>query len=164
MDAVCRALFERVTARVPSERVISSFRDAYLGEWSRGVRYIAGVDALLAELARRFTLVLVTNTHHARLVHDHLRACGIAPHLSAVVTSVEHSKRKPSGCIFEQALRQTGGTPSRSVHIGDSFSADYGGAKAAGLGALLLDPDERHDIPAQDRLQNIFDVRARLAC
>ena len=106
----------------------------------QGVWYIPGVQELLVELAESFTLVLVTNTHHAPLVHNHLQAMGVAHHFATVVTSVEHGKRKPSACIFEQALALSAGNPETSVYVGDTFAADYLGATDAGLRCLLIDP------------------------
>src|SRR5262249_3100012 len=75
----------------------------YLDEWNGGVHYISGVPDLLEDLGRRFTLVLVTNTHHADLVHKNLRATGLVQHFTAVIASVEHGKRKPSPRIVEHA-------------------------------------------------------------
>jgi putative hydrolase of the HAD superfamily len=135
----------------------------YLSEWNKGVRYIPGARELLVELADSFTLVLVTNTHHAALVHGHLQAMRVAEHFATVVTSVEHGKRKPSACIFERALALSSGKPETSIYVGDSLAADYVGATSAGLRCLLIDPDRRHDVPEANRITHILDARARLA-
>jgi FMN phosphatase YigB (HAD superfamily) len=45
----------------------------------------------------------------------------VAHAFSAVVTSVEHGKRKPAASIFEQALKITGGRSDQSIYVGDSF-------------------------------------------
>jgi len=87
---------------------------------------------------------------------------GAGPYFAAVITSVEHGKRKPSPCIFDQALTRTGGTPKAAVHIGDSFSADYRGATEAGLRCFLIDPELRHHVPEADRLTRVLDVPGRL--
>jgi putative hydrolase of the HAD superfamily len=162
MDAVCVAYLQSMLGRHPGAATVERFRDAYLAEWNKGVQYVPGVTELLANLAERFTLAVVTNTHHAELVHRHLDAMGAGPYFAAVITSVEHGKRKPSRCIFDQALARTGGTPEAAVYIGDSFSADYRGATDAGLRCFLIDPESRHDVPETDRLTQVFEVLARL--
>jgi putative hydrolase of the HAD superfamily len=163
MDVVCEQFLSRVLPVRPDSGIVSLFRDTYLSEWNKSVRYVSGVRELLAELAEYFTLVLVTNTHHADLVHGHLHAMGLAQHFARVVTSVEHGKRKPSACIFERALALSSGKPETSVYVGDSFAADYLGATNAGLRCLLIDPERRHDVPDVNRIAHVLDVRALLA-
>jgi putative hydrolase of the HAD superfamily len=162
MDTLCTSFLSQVLPRAPSPPLVSRFRDAYLGEWNKGVRDIPEVGPLLSDLARRYTLALVTNTHHAELVFGHLRRMELERHFAVVVTSVEHGRRKPSPCIFARALRACGGTADPALYIGDSYTADYQGAGAAGLHRLLIDPDRRHDIPAAHRLDGILDLRVRL--
>jgi len=162
MDAVCACFLEGTLPRVPDPSTIALFRDTYLEEWNRGVAYLPGVRELLEELSESFTLVLVTNTHHADLVRAHLAAMDVARHFKDVVTSVEHGKRKPSSCIFERALASSAGKPEASVYVGDSFEADYLGATRAGIESWLIDPAHRHDVPETARLGHILDVRARL--
>lgn len=163
MDAVCTEFLKRTLRRVPDEATVVAFRDSYLSEWNKGVRYIDGVDALIGALAKRFVLGVVTNTHHADLVHSHLRAMNVVHYFAGVTTSVEHGRRKPCASIFERALLENGGAPGTAVYVGDSFGADYQGATEAGLRGLLIDPERRHPVPQQDRLESILEVRDRLA-
>jgi putative hydrolase of the HAD superfamily len=162
MDELCAAFLPGVLPQAPDHTLLASFRDVFLDEWSQGVRYIPEVAGLLEQLSRRFTLVLVTNTHHAALVHGHLRRMGVDRHLHSVVTSVEHGRRKPSACIFHRALEQAGGRAESAVYVGDSYAADYQGALQAGLRPLLIDPQQRHAVPAEHRIANVLDVRALL--
>jgi putative hydrolase of the HAD superfamily len=162
MDAVCEAFLPPVLRRHPGAEALATFRDIYLTEWNKGVQYLPGVTPLLMSLADRFTLVLVTNTHHADLVHKHLDAMDALPHFAAVITSVEHGKRKPSRSIFDHALARTGGMAETAVFVGDSFSSDYLGATAAGLRGLLIDPECRSDAPEFDRLTHVLEVADRL--
>jgi putative hydrolase of the HAD superfamily len=159
MTDVCAEFLRRALPATPHPEVVAAFRDAYLDEWNKGVGYIAGVNALLADLACRHTLVLVTNTHHAALVHGHLEAMGVGQHFHSVVTSVEHGKRKPSPAIFLDALARSHGRAAEAVYVGDSYAADYQGAAGAGLRCLLLDPRRVHDVPAADRLVDILELR-----
>jgi len=163
MDAVCAAFFRRILGRLPDQDTLSLFRDTYLREWNQGVVYLPGLRDLLSALARRFTLVLVTNTHHTELVLGHLREMNIASCFSGIFTSIDHGRRKPSPSIFERALSETGGSAASAAYVGDSFAADYCGATGAGLRCLLIDPQRRCDIPEQDRVIDVFEAAARLA-
>lgn len=162
MDAVCASFLSRVLPAPPDAALLPRFRDAFLAEWSRGVRYLPAVPELLARLAQRHTLVLVTNTHHAELVHGHLRAMEVHARFHSVVTSVEHGRRKPSPCIFQRALAGAAGKPESAVYVGDSFSADYEGALAAGLHPLLIDPERRHPVPDAHRIASVSETLARV--
>jgi putative hydrolase of the HAD superfamily len=162
MDEVCEEFLRRVLPRPASAEVIARFRDTYLMEWNRGVEYIPGVTSLLEDLSERFSLGLVTNTHHADLVRDHLKKTGAAQYFPTVIHSVEHGKRKPSRSIFETAIARSDGTPKTAVYIGDSYATDYLGAIGAGLRGLLIDPDRRHDVPRSDRLAHVLEARTLL--
>ncbi|HMI92178.1 MAG TPA: HAD family hydrolase [Polyangiales bacterium] len=162
MDELIAAFLPAVLPRAPDDALSTSFRDAFLDEWSQGVHYIPQVAELLEQLAQRFTLVLVTNTHHAELVHGHLRKMGVDRHFHSVITSVEHGRRKPSPCIFHRALEQAGGRVEAAVYVGDSYTADYQGALQAGLRPLLIDPEQRHAVPAEHRLASVLDARMLL--
>jgi putative hydrolase of the HAD superfamily len=158
MDAVCDAFLRLVLPRAPDLDVVGRFRDCYLGEWNKGVRYIPSLAGLLDDLSQRFALAVVTNTHHADLIHRHLEAMNVGHYFRAVVTSIEHGKRKPSRCIFDRALEATAGTPEQSVYVGDSYPADYVGAVQAGLRCLLIDPQSQSDVPARDRLSDVLET------
>jgi putative hydrolase of the HAD superfamily len=162
MNEVCEVIITRALERAPSATFIERFRDTYLAEWNRGVRYIPGVPELLDQLSREYCLALVSNTHQASVVLAHVDALGLRPYFSAIVTSIEHGRRKPSTCIFERALSLTEGTPESAVYVGDSYSADYLGATQAGLRCLLIDERRAHPIPEHARLACILDLAAAL--
>lgn len=161
-DVTTRFLTEVLGPDFPPT-VMTTFRDTYLQEWSKGVRYIEGVPALLNQLKQRYTLVLVTNTHSADFVRSHLRGMGITEHFSLVVTSIEHGKRKPCAAIFQDALKASGGDHHHALYIGDSFTNDYVGATGVGIRCLLIDPHKKYDIPAQDRITHILDLQNLLS-
>ena len=86
----------------------------------------------------------------------------VAHLFSEVVTSVEHGKRKPHASIFERALNLTGSSSENALYVGDSFAADYIGAKGVGMRCLLIDPNKKQDIPEKDRISSVLDVPAML--
>jgi putative hydrolase of the HAD superfamily len=155
---VLRALL----GRAPSAAQAAALAAAYLHEWNAGVSYPAGVARLVAGLARRYRLAVVTNTHQADLVPGHLAAMRIDRCFEAVVTSVEVGWRKPHPAIYAAALGRVGADPARTVFAGDTYDADYAGPAAAGMTAFLIDPEGRYDIPAGRRLRSLADLPGRL--
>jgi putative hydrolase of the HAD superfamily len=66
-------------------------------------------------------------------IGEQLEQAGLAPYLSAIVSSAETGAEKPDPKVFEEALRRVSVRPERAIHIGDD-KADQAGALAAGLG------------------------------
>jgi len=67
-----------------------------------------------------------------------LRDAGLASYLDTVTYSFEAGAEKPNPRIFHSALARAGTTPDRVLMVGDSYEADYLGARHAGLHAVLL--------------------------
>lgn len=67
-----------------------------------------------------------------------LEDLGLAPHLDTVTYSMDVGAEKPHPKIFKTALARAGAPPEQVLMVGDSFEADYLGARRAGLHALLL--------------------------
>ena len=76
-----------------------------------------------------------------------LRRLRLESYFEAIVISCEVAFHKPSPVIFEQAAHQLG-IPARNIlHIGDSRTEDFEGARSAGFQAFLVDrpkADLRH--------------------
>ena len=60
-------------------------------------------------------------------------------HFDGVVVSALVGSSKPAREIFDTALALAGVAAHEALHVGDSPSEDYDGARNAGLPALLLD-------------------------
>ncbi len=163
MDASVAGFLNNVFGPDHSSELANTFRDTYLQEWSKGVQYIDGVPALLKRLKQRYTLALVTNTHSADFIHSHLHKMQITETFSMIVTSVEHGKRKPHTSIFQHALRTVGCESHHALYIGDTFTADYLGANGVGMRCLLIDPRQKQNIRAEDRIANVLDIQRVLS-
>ncbi len=95
--------------------------------------------AVLDALRRRgLRLVVVSNSNGT--VAELLRVVGLADHVDAIVDSGIVGVEKPSPKIFECAAALVDVRPEEAVHVGDLYSVDVVGARAAGCGAILLDP------------------------
>jgi len=64
---------------------------------------------------------------------------GLAPYFDFIVVSARVGCSKPNPCIFREMLRQAGTSPERTLHVGDSLSADVRGAQALGITGVLVD-------------------------
>lgn len=153
-------LFEAyVSTRVPKARPKSAeFVETYLAEWSRPVRLIEGVEEMLDTLrARGHRTGVVSNTHHAALVSDVLRRFGILDPFDAVITSVEHGKKKPHPSIYRSALAAIGAMPGDAVFVGDSHVPDYEGPRALGIRAYLVGPPSA-GVPLEHHLGHVTEI------
>lgn len=70
---------------------------------------------------------------------DVLAAFDLAPAFDVVCLSFHAGYRKPDRRLFEAAMSQCGGAPTRAAHVGDSVRSDIQGALAAGMHAIHLD-------------------------
>jgi putative hydrolase of the HAD superfamily len=163
MTRAAAAVLRALLGRPPSAAQSAALAAACLREWNAGVSYPRGAAALVAGLAGQYRVAVVTNTHQPDLVPGHLAAMRADRYVEAVVTSVEVGWRKPHPAIYAAALRRLGADPACTVFAGDTYDADYAGPAAAGITAFLIDPDHRHDIPADRRLSSLADLPGRLA-
>jgi putative hydrolase of the HAD superfamily len=73
-------------------------------------------------------------------VRSVLEATGLAAHLDFVVDSAVVGVEKPDPRIFSIALGEARVEPAEALYVGDLYSVDVLGARAAGIEAILLDP------------------------
>jgi putative hydrolase of the HAD superfamily len=72
-----------------------------------------------------------------------LKTLNLAEYFTSVTISTEVGAAKPDSQIFTAALQKHNGIAEDVLHIGDSFKADYCGAKAAGLKAIWLNREQK---------------------
>jgi putative hydrolase of the HAD superfamily len=92
-----------------------------------------------------------------------LHELDLAAWFEALVISARVGYNKPHPGIFEAALARTGVAPGDALHVGDSFRNDVLGARALGIGAVLIargvPPGGRpSDVPADDPVPVIADL------
>jgi putative hydrolase of the HAD superfamily len=90
-------------------------------------------EQILGALARRVRLGLCSNFSHSAMALGLLDDCGFRSHLDALVISDAIGIRKPRAEIFEAVLGELGVAPEEALHVGDSLSADIGGAAPLGI-------------------------------
>jgi putative hydrolase of the HAD superfamily len=120
---------------------------AALIAWRRGYNLPKGLwtvaepaaQAALA-LARRSGLATAVISNSNGTVAETLDALGLARHLDFVIDSSQVGVEKPDPRIFRLALTRAGVEPAQAAYVGDLYSIDVLGARAAGLHAILMDP------------------------
>jgi HAD superfamily hydrolase (TIGR01509 family) len=63
----------------------------------------------------------------------------LAPFFDAILDSAVEGVEKPDPRLFLLALERLGALPGEAVHVGDFYSVDVVGARAAGIRPVLLD-------------------------
>jgi putative hydrolase of the HAD superfamily len=121
-----------------SQRVVQDLRAAHppFGPWSVRLPEAPGALQALRRLGLRLAVVSNSNGTVARLLEE----LDLARWLDVVVDSAVVGVEKPDPRIFHHAAAALGVEPGESVHVGDLYSVDVVGARAAGARAILLDP------------------------
>lgn len=91
---------------------------------------------VLATLAQRYRLGVITNFDHAPTVRDILARDGLDPYLATVIISSEIGWRKPHRTMFLTAIERLGISATDALFVGDNFELDVVGASHAGLTAV----------------------------
>ena len=137
-----RAVVDRVTRAAGGVPEFDAYFDRLYAHYASAPAwrvYPEVPDVLEALRARGLRLAVVSN-FDTRLP-PLLDALGLATFFDAVVCSGETGAAKPDGAIFARALAALGVEASEALHVGDSREADYEGARAASIEALLVDRD-----------------------
>jgi putative hydrolase of the HAD superfamily len=102
----------------------------------------SGVRELLADLADRGSLGLISNTgwSSGRALRPVLGDLGLLPHFTTLAFSDEVGWAKPDARIFRRVLKGLRAEPETVLHVGDGLASDVRGAKALGMATLWLAP------------------------
>jgi len=133
-----RRLFEHfgVTA---ADTLSAATATLYRNQYLDARRATAGAAALL-EAVRRHAPVGIVSNNMLQEQREKLEHCGLAAHVDVLVVSEEAGVSKPDPAIFRIALDALSVRPEDAVMVGDSWSADVVGARAAGIRAVWFNP------------------------
>ena len=152
--------------RVPDEDVVHAAdvlgwtRNAWLWRWP-----IASSVATLRRLHEAAVPIGVVSNASGQIA-DVLRRSGVCQvgdgdhtPVRVIVDSHVVGVSKPHAEIFDHALHMFAGiAPERIGYVGDSVTMDIGGARAAGLHAILLDPYDDHPDADFDRVRSLAEL------
>src|SRR6185295_5700585 len=115
--------------------------EVYSGAFVDALPPPPGRAALLARLAERHRVAILSNWPLAVTIDRYAEAAGWTTSLAAIVVSQRVGTIKPHPAIFA-AARAALGTPEPAagaiLHVGDDWAADVVGAKRAGWRAAWL--------------------------
>jgi putative hydrolase of the HAD superfamily len=95
------------------------------------------MPTLIALRMRGIRMAVVSNWD--RRLRQTLGELGVAPFFETLCISSEVGAEKPHAPIFRSALDAFGLEPQLVLHLGDSLRDDYEGARAMGMGAILVE-------------------------
>jgi HAD superfamily hydrolase (TIGR01509 family) len=93
--------------------------------------------ALRALREQGLKLVVVSNSNGT--LRMKMGRLGLVPLVDVLFDSFEEKVEKPDPRFFQIALDRSGADPATTLHVGDLYSIDVVGARAAGLRAVLFD-------------------------
>jgi putative hydrolase of the HAD superfamily len=144
----------------------TTYRDRY----REARRAVPGVGVLLPLVKARARVGVVSNNLLAEQ-REKVVVCGLDVFIDTLVVSEEAGVAKPDPAIFGIALGRLGCRADEAVMVGDSWSADVAGARAAGIRAIWFNrsgeapPEDDRSIaqlralePADAVLRVIFDA------
>jgi putative hydrolase of the HAD superfamily len=118
---------------------VDAWRRAYnlpVGLWNTAdPDAAAALDAVRAAGVRS---AVISNSNGT--IRSLMTRLGLIDRLDFVIDSGEEGVEKPDPRIFQTALARAGIKPEETAYIGDLYSIDVRGARAAGLRPILLDP------------------------
>lgn len=118
--------------------------DVFLQLTNRYFSVLPDAARVVRLLAERYPLTIISNgfkeVQYYKFAHSGLEDC-----FTHILISEEVGINKPQPGIFEIALAKNGITNAEAVMIGDSYSSDIAGAKAAGIDQIWL-----HDGPTDE--------------
>ena len=123
-------------------------------------KYFPEVKQALSDLKGDYSLGLISNTD--RTGAEYARKTDLNKYFDCIVLSYEAGYAKPNRRIYEMAVEELGVKPAECWMVGDSVTADVEGAHKAGLNALLLDREGRHDKQRYPTIRDLTEVRMNI--
>jgi len=138
LRARCAAVLWRALPPLPE--LAGADAETMTGVLLSALRFTAYPDARpLLERVRAMGIRAVVVSNWDVSLAEVLGRTGLAPLLDDVIVSAVVGAAKPSPVIFAAALERAGARAEDCVHVGDSPQQDVAGARAAGIGPVLLD-------------------------
>jgi putative hydrolase of the HAD superfamily len=131
-------------------RLAAHFRDP--ASWAIYEDVLPTLEALNAQ-----GLLLAVVSNWDSYLPKLLEGLELLEHFQTISVSAIEETGKPQPEIFRRTCERLGVAAAEALHVGDSLSEDYQGARAAGLSALLLDRQERH-AEVRERIRTLTEL------
>jgi putative hydrolase of the HAD superfamily len=139
-DRYLRYLLESLGMTAPADvEAVERWRlrhNAPVGLWTRADP--AAAAALARAKSAGLVVGVISNSNGT--VSGTLEATGLAAHIDFVLDSSVVGVEKPDPRIFRLGCDRAGVDAAAAVYVGDLYSVDVLGARAAGLAGILIDP------------------------
>ena len=135
-----RRLLELGSVSDAAERAVAAAR-CYRQAYEQGWQPVAGAVELVTALKRAGIAVIVVSNNIVSEQRKKIERCSLGACIDALVTSEEVGVQKPAPEIFHIALAHADASPEEAVMIGDSWTNDIEGARAAGIRSIWLNRD-----------------------
>jgi HAD superfamily hydrolase (TIGR01509 family) len=143
--------------------LLQALLETHRRELAKAAEFPPHHAALLADLAGRYRLGVVSNFDYSPTALGILEDAGVAHLFDAVVVSDAVGWRKPAPVIFAEALRRLEVAPAEALFVGDRADIDIAGAHAVGLRTAWLNPQGEGrpaGVPAPDvEIQDLEQLR-----
>lgn len=154
-------LFQELGLRRSSRETCSRY-ESHLAE---GHFFIPGAPELLAALAPRYGLYIVSNGA-AAVQHSRLDSAGVKPYFRDIFISETVGADKPSPAFFQEVFAAIPGfSRETALIVGDSLTSDIRGGVNAGIRTCWFDPHNkprRPDIVPDHRITALQQLPALL--
>lgn len=135
---IITAQSQKLTANV--ENMAHEMGAEFLQLTNRYFCLMPDAEKVVKYLAGKYPLTIISNgfkeVQYYKFEHS-----GLAKYFTHTLISEEVGINKPQPGIFEIALQRNGITADQAVMIGDSYSSDIAGAKAAGIDQIWVKGD-----------------------
>lgn len=122
-------------------------------------RIYSSVHGLLSRLKEKYKLVLTSDHSWPPNGHDILDKFGLRDYFDNIVFSGEADYRKPSPCIFDQAIEGLElSCKNKLLHVGDYYLSDIAGIISYGGEALWIDHKDGRKSLTEQELAKIYRV------
>lgn len=156
-----RRLFESLRCDGEADAMMQVITQRHLEGLLWSHTYEGTAEALQRVRDAGYTLGVVSNADGR--IDTFLDRAGLLRFMDFVVDSGAVGVEKPDPRIFAIACERAGVQPAEAVHVGDFYDIDVLGARAHGVNALLLDPDDLHAHVDCDRIRDITELPDWLA-
>ena len=134
--AYTRRIIEGMGGEGPAVTACAKLIYAEWAECQHFALYDDVVPVLQALVSRGVRIGLISNSHRSLSSFErHFALDGL---IHTAVSSLEHGFMKPHRSIFDAALRQLDVAATEAVMVGDSYTHDIEGARAAGMRGVLV--------------------------
>jgi putative hydrolase of the HAD superfamily len=125
---------------IASDEALRHAARAYRAEYLAARRPVHGALQVLEALHPHGAIAIISN-NLADEQTGKIEVCGFTQYLGELIVSETIGASKPDPAIFQVALTRVGARADEAVMIGDSWTADIEGARAAGIRAIWFNPE-----------------------